>query len=190
MPTITHAQARSFLTGGRIDESVSVLNQKADEFLQKTAAAIQFDDSSKFTIFLSHSYKDKAYVETAYKFLTQRYGGVYLDWKHDTSLNREKVSPRTAERLRKRMQDIPTLIYVATDHHDISRWMPWECGFKDGHNGRVAVFPFTQTAETIFQGQEYLGVYPWINSIDSAMYVMEPMSDRIIATLGDWIKMS
>jgi hypothetical protein len=41
--------------------------------------------------------------------------------------------------------------------------MPWELGFKDGHNTRVAVLPIVQYPATSYNGQEYLGIYPYVD---------------------------
>ena len=40
--------------------------------------------------------------------------------------------------------------------------MPWELGYFDGFNGAVAILPVTEKGEN-FQGQEYLGIYPYID---------------------------
>lgn len=40
--------------------------------------------------------------------------------------------------------------------------MPWELGFKDGHNRRAAILPVAQYTTSTFTGQEYLGVYPYV----------------------------
>lgn len=44
--------------------------------------------------------------------------------------------------------------------------MPWEIGFYDGfHEERIAIFPLVENASSTFVGQEYLGVYPYIEKI-------------------------
>ena len=44
-----------------------------------------------------------------------------------------------------------------------SKWMPWELGYFDGHNGNVAIFPILKDRKSTFVAQEYLGIYPHRN---------------------------
>jgi len=46
--------------------------------------------------------------------------------------------------------------------------MPWEIGYYDGFRGdKIAIFPLTPSTSSTssFQGQEYLGLYPYIEKI-------------------------
>jgi hypothetical protein len=44
--------------------------------------------------------------------------------------------------------------------------MPWELGYFDGFRpGHVAIFPLVKTPGSGFEGQEYLGLYPYIGHI-------------------------
>ena len=40
--------------------------------------------------------------------------------------------------------------------------MPWELGFKDGQSGKAAILPVLDYLDTSFEGNEYLGIYPYI----------------------------
>lgn len=71
--------------------------------------------------------------------------------------------------------------------------MPWELGFSDGLHGRVAIVPVTDQQETseAFQGQEYLGIYPYLTLTDNRigqekLWVRESASTYVL--LPDWIK--
>lgn len=86
---------------------------------------------------------------------------VYLDWRDDPTLDRKRVSPATAAKLRERMSASKSLFYSTTDSAGSSKWMPCELGFKDGQNTRAAILPIQATTPTDFQGQEYLGIYPY-----------------------------
>ena len=53
------------------------------------------------------------------------------------------------------------LSYVATGNAVNSKWCPWELGYFDGKkNGRCCILPIMESQ--IFQGQEYLGLYPYM----------------------------
>jgi hypothetical protein len=42
--------------------------------------------------------------------------------------------------------------------------MPWELGYFDGlKKGRVAILPVSESVETGFKGQEYLGLYNYVD---------------------------
>lgn len=53
------------------------------------------------------------------------------------------------------------LSYVATSNSTNSKWCPWELGHFDGKkNGRCCILPIMESQT--FQGQEYLGLYPYM----------------------------
>lgn len=53
------------------------------------------------------------------------------------------------------------LSYVATSNSTNSKWCPWELGYFDGKkNGRCCILPIMESQT--FQGQEYLGLYPYM----------------------------
>ncbi|NBC33118.1 MAG: hypothetical protein GVY13_10630 [Alphaproteobacteria bacterium] len=89
---------------------------------------------------------------------------VYVDWIDDPQLDRGKVNRETAALLRARMTCCASLMYLHTRNSPSSKWMPWELGYFDGHNGNVAILPIIGNADSdTFQGQEYLGLYPYVD---------------------------
>ena len=134
-------------------------NQILSESLRTTTALDQFD------IFLSHSYQDadtilgtKIILEEVYKYK------VYVDWINDRQLSRDDINSETAQTLRQRMMQSRSLFYATSDNATNSKWMPWELGFKDGHNQKAAIMPLLNTniSSNSYKGQEYLGVYPYV----------------------------
>lgn len=118
---------------------------------------------SSFDIFLSHSTSD-AEIILGVKGVLEDYGkSVYVDWLEDPQLDRSHVTAANAEVIRMRMRQSKSLVYVHTHNSGASKWMPWELGYFDGYNGAVAIFPVTRSRETSFQGQEYLGIYPYLD---------------------------
>ncbi len=87
---------------------------------------------------------------------------VYVDWVHDRHLSRDSVSRETASVLRQRMMTSKSLFFATTANSSSSKWMPWELGFKDGRDGKSAILPVVQSATNSYTGQEYLGIYPYI----------------------------
>ena len=165
------------------------LYESYDEVLAKSVRTIE----DHFDIFLSHSIKDAEIVRGAH-ILLQRLGhSVYVDWIIDRDLNREEVSRDTAIRLKKRMRQCDSLLYLATENASRSKWMPWELGFFDGYsNGRVAILPIMKNQEDEYDGQEYLGIYPYAdielakNTQRDALWVNRSISRY--GSFGDWLR--
>ena len=65
------------------------------------------------------------------------------------------------------MRRSQSLIYATSTASSHSKWMPWELGYFDGFRpGFVAILPLVQSTGDDFAGQEYLGLYPYIEDID------------------------
>jgi hypothetical protein len=138
------------------------LRKTADSVLNEWTIAA--DSATDFHIFLSHSLSDQQLILGAWLALQERGYRVYVDWIHDRRLSRDNVTRKTAAVLRQRMQMSKCLLFATTAHSSASKWMPWELGFMDGHSGRTAILPITRYEETHYEGQEYLGLYPYISS--------------------------
>ena len=134
-----------------------------------------FDYSKEYDIFLSHSYKDRLAVAGLAKHLEQQYGyEVYVDWIEDSSLNHSQVSRATAKVIKNRMKQCRSLFYVTSANASSSKWMPWELGLMDGMKGKVAICPLTRDRyATEYQGQEYLGLYPYVTEVATMLWINE-----------------
>ncbi|WP_369153815.1 toll-Interleukin receptor [Burkholderia pseudomallei] len=137
--------------------------------LQKSAGTILREKSeattrvAAFDIFLSHSLNDQKLILGIWLSLEDMGYKVYVDWIHDRHLSRDDVTKETAHVLRLRMQASKSLFYATTANSSGSRWMPWELGFKDGHNRKAAILPVSQSGGNSYAGQEYLGIYPYVS---------------------------
>lgn len=181
----------------------------AHRLMQKSAASILSEDSQKysldhqFDIFLSHSYVDAKLnfdrLLGIKGFLEEFEYSVYVDWIIDKQLNREKVTADTASTLRSRMDHSRCLLFATSESSQNSRWMPWELGYKDGNSGKdgglgmVAVLPLvTSKTQTVFQGQEYLGIYPYVDMATSKnsdeLYLWVNESEDVYVKFDKWIE--
>lgn len=126
-------------------------------------------------VFLSHSRVDENFVLGAKRAL-ESYGlSVYVDWIDDPQLDRSNVTPSTASVLRGRMKASRMFILVHSVNSSVSKWCPWELGFFDGHKGgNVFIFPISQKEENKFIGQEYLGLYPYLDALNSSIFINYP----------------
>jgi hypothetical protein len=136
------------------------LKKSADAALRESAEASR----NHFDVFLSHSTKDAELVLGTKNILEKQFDlSVYVDWVTDAHLDRGRVTAETARTLRNRMKQSEALFYLATEGATESTWMPWELGYFDALKGRVAILPVKKTESSTFTGNEYLGLYPYVD---------------------------
>lgn len=163
MTFFTKAEARS--AAGRFMQK----NQQNKSFHKAVYESVaSTKDYDEFDVFMSHSLSDAELVVGIKAILEEIGLKVYVDWQEDPEMPRENVSKETAFTLRKRMKQSKSMIYIATDNATKSKWMPWELGYFDAFsNGNVAILPLLDDANSAFNGQEYLGLYPFVMTISS-----------------------
>ena len=143
----------------------------------KTASA-----SDTFDVFLSHAAEDAILIKGLSDELTELGFSVYVDWIVDPQLDRAHVTKDTAAALRARMRQSRCLLFATSEASKKSVWMPWELGFVDGHRGaRVAIAPMVADYEATseFKGQEYLGIYPYLDKTGSNLWVHKSASQYV-----------
>lgn len=144
----------------RADRGIPLQKSAGTVLTEKVQASAQ---TTQFDIFLSHSLSDQKLILGIWLSLEDMGYKVYVDWIHDRHLSRDSVTKETASVLRHRMLNSKSLFFATTTNSSGSKWMPWELGFKDGHNRKAAVLPVAQTTAETFAGQEYLAVYPYVS---------------------------
>ncbi|KUJ00522.1 TIR domain-containing protein [Vibrio sp. MEBiC08052] len=142
-------------------------------------------DHEQFDIFLSHSYLDKDLVFAVKNYLEEHKLSVYVDWIDEQELDRSSVNAETAATLRKRMSQCQSLLFATSSNSTFSKWMPWECGYFDGIKGKIAIFPIAQSDENSFVGQEYLGLYPYIDVVADTIWINSVRADY--CSIKNWL---
>ena len=138
---------------------MTTLRKSAYDILTETASA-----TATFDVFLSHSSNEPEEILLGIRgFLEDAGLSVYVDRYTDPQLMPEEVTPETADTLRSRLRASRSLLYVHSRHSKLSRWMPWELGFMDGASRRIGIAPVVQTTQKTFEGEEYLGLYPYLD---------------------------
>lgn len=149
-------------------------------------------NTSKFDIFLSHSFLDKDEVEGIYIELTNKGYSVYVDWIIDPDLNRNNVTKESAELIRKRMRSSESLLLALSENADLSKWIPWELGFLDGQHTQCSLFPVSKSEieKTKFERKEYLLLYPYIKlaELEYRKEIILTESSNVYTTLNDWVR--
>lgn len=157
-------------------------------------AAVETAEGKTFDIFLSHSYSDKEWIEGLKQIIEEIGFSVYVDWIHDSHLDRSKVNKESADLLRKRMRQCGSLFFVTSKISPESKWMPWELGYFDAFKQRVAILPLVDqpTTENQYAGQEYLGLYPYVTKAKAQRETKETLwvreSEKKYVWFGSWLK--
>ncbi len=139
------------------------------------------DINTLFDIFISYNFNDKAIIRGVYNELTEMGFNVYVDFIIDSHLDRSVVTLKTAQTIRKRLENSKSLIYAQSPASAMSRWMPWELGVVDGHTKRCAVLPILADRSDIYSKHEYLQLYPIIRlSATNLMFVYKSENGREI----------
>lgn len=166
------------------------LHKSAGIVLEARTEAL--DSLSQFDIFLSHSFNDHELILGIMMSLEDLSYSVYVDWVHDKQLGRDKVTSETTEVLRQRMSMSKCLFFATTVSSSSSKWMPWELGYMDGRTGKAAILPVVQQATSAYAGQEYLGVYPYVQRDPARgdprqrLWIHQSPSNYVI--FEDWLK--
>lgn len=152
-----------------------------------------FSKKGKYDLFISHSFLDKELILTLVKLFNENSYSVYVDWIHDSSLDRTNVTSKTAKIIRDRIVQCKGLAYISTSNIINSKWCPWELGLGDGLNkGRSCILPVMEKGDS-FKGTEYIGIYPYIeyekiqgkNSYD--FWVIDPDDPSKYISLRSWL---
>lgn len=138
-----------------------------------------------FDVFLSHSFADQEIVFGIKEYLESKSFSVYVDWVDDNQLDRSEVNEKTADLLRERMKLSRCLLFATSSNSTSSKWMPWECGYFDGIKGKVAIFPIVDADASRYKGQEYLGLYPYIDVSSDILWVNSPSGG--FCRLEEWL---
>lgn len=165
----------TFFTKSEARSAASNLKLRTGRYAKSSTTVIREDARAKssyerFDIFLSHASSDADLILGVRAILESQGYKVYVDWIEDAQLDRNHVTPGTAELLRGRMRQSNSLIWVATEAASSSKWMPWELGYFDGMKPKhVAILPLVDNAFETFKGQEYLALYPLIDKNQNAI---------------------
>ena len=148
-------------------ELKSIATKKQSLFESRMFSARNVSVTTKFDIFLSHSFLDKAEVQGLYQELTDFGYSVYVDWIVDPHLDRANVTKESATLVRERMKNSKTLLLAISTNATMSKWIPWELGYVDGNTNKCAIIPVSKesTPPKSFKGAEYLILYPFIKEL-------------------------
>lgn len=176
------------------ESGVRALARRAE--LVKSAESTRRADAQtsqgSYDIFLSHAFRDREVILGTKRYIQDMGYSVYVDWIDDRSLDRGAVTTYTATVLKTRMKNCKCLLFATSENSEESKWMPWELGFKDGQNGLVAILPIVRNENAPYRGQEYLGIYPYIDicegRLDGRVRLWVNDASDSYVDLDSWLK--
>lgn len=129
--------------------------------------------SSIYSVFLSHSSKDKPSLKGVIAFLKSFGADVYIDL-NDITLP-AKPSTETAQKLKVQMKKCSKVIVLVSENSRNSKWIPWEVGLADMDKTpkKIALLPKTEYEEAEWPKQEYMGLYNCIIYYGGLWYVQD-----------------
>lgn len=191
---------KQLLRDNAITKNISESNFQQSDVFYENAKLSHSDErhdgaaQKNYDIFLSHSSLDKQFVLSLVNLFNKAGFSVYVDWIEDPQMERSNVTPATARTLRYRMNQSKGLAYVATSNISYSKWCPWELGYFDGNkNGRCCILPVLDSNDSRYEGQEYLGLYPYLDyekvqgSNSYTFWVNNPTNQGQYISLEDWL---
>lgn len=184
MPFLVESEVRASAPRGGVLLEKKVLNKAF------TARADSAPVSNQFDVFLSHSSNEPEELLYGVQAVLERHAlTVYIDKLSDPGLSRDGVTPDTAKTIRMRMRQSRSLLYVYSQYSIKSRWMPWELGYFDGLKDKVGILPvFPTLKEGRFEGEEYLGLYPYVDGTVSGILWINSLTPGHYARLPRWVK--
>lgn len=145
MAYLSEAKLRSYTRGARY-------TTEAREFIKSS-----FQPGAT-SVFLSHSHLDRELVAGFLRLLASLRVNAYVDWQ-DKEMARV-TSRATAERIKKRIEELDMFLIFATANAMKSRWVPWEIGVADRTKAAGSIFIVPVEDESgRFEGNEYLQLY-------------------------------
>lgn len=155
MATVSESMLRE-----RAAQVTAVRRKAARQVLEEATVT----KSDSFDVFLSYSSGEPPeFILGVREFLRDHDLVVYIDKFDDPSMTPDTVTKETAETLRARLRQSKALLFLHSSQSPKSKWMPWELGFFDAYRSKVAVFPVTSGRDEKYSGQEYLGIYPYVD---------------------------
>lgn len=177
-------------------DSFNILRESYERSRNFSATSIR--SGAGTTVFISHKHDDLDEIKGLVTCLEDHYNVIpYID-------SMDKRMPHvtcreTAERIKTVINYSEKFILLATNNALSSKWCNWEVGIADKskyQNKNMAILPLRDDAKAIYNGNEYLELYPYIeeeiNLQGQKELFVNYKSGRVIKriTLSRWLHSS
>lgn len=186
---------RGYFDKSRVGDYNKIINEsfvRSRSFSDKKVHEVE-----KPTVFISHKHSDLKDLEGFLSYLTEKYKvEPYIDSMDHLMPN--MTNAETAIRIKNVIESCDRFILLATNAALLSKWCNWEVGIADKskyltHN--MAILPMYERGGNRYEGNEYLGIYPYIdeeidengNKILVVKYISNNKQEQI--PLKDWLKL-
>lgn len=102
------------------------------------------------------------------------------------------MTKSSAKLIQSRLKASKTLLLAISTNAAMSKWMPWELGYVDGHTNKCAIIPVSKERipPKSFRGTEYLLLYPFIKKAqtengEDKLWVIE--SEYSYSIFNSWL---
>ena len=185
-----------YITRGQMSRVVDSYQQPLNE---RRMFSAEHPDAS---VFLSHKHKEKTLLLQVKQFFENLGMSVYIDWL-DTNMQ-HPTDKKTAEDLKKQIDENDKFIFIATNGAMDSPWCSWEIGLGDAlklKDDKIAIFAVAENDGT-WEKHEYLQIYPHVeyedghgtytngNIIPKGYYVEYPAENGSVSLkpLKEWLR--
>ena len=187
---------RGYFKDSRDNDSDRIVTESLDRSRTFDDRAVR--SASGPTVFISHKHNDLPDLKGFLLYLTNHYNVVpYID-SMDRKLP-DMTNAETALRIKSVIESCDRFILLATNNALKSKWCNWEVGIADKtkySSHYMAVLPMYEIGSNKYEGNEYLGIYPYIdedvdskgNSILVVKYNTKEGRKKI--SLKDWLNKS
>ena len=187
---------RGYFDNSKIDDSDKIIEESYSRSRSYNNRTIK--SAGGTTVFISHKHSDLSDLKGLLSYLADHYQVIpYIDSMDQKMPN--MTNAETAMRIKSVIESCDKFILLATNRALQSKWCNWEVGIADKSkysSNNMAILPMYERGSNRFEGNEYLGIYPYIDeTIDkSGKSVLVVKYPNIIGkkqiTLKEWLRKS
>ena len=147
-----------------VAKSKTTYNRTLKSFVNEARA--EKKETTKTSVFLSHSHHDKDIIEEVVTFFKALNISIYVDWMDETMP--ERTNGVTASKIKSKILLNDKFIFVATNLAVGSKWCNWEVGVGDAYklsSNKICILPLADN-QGHWTGNEYLQIYPRIEAVN------------------------
>lgn len=154
---------RGYFNNYRVSDS-TVINESYRRTRYFSVDSIR--SASGATVFISHKHSDLTDLQGLLEYLKKEYNVVpYID-SMDKRMPKDTCA-ETAVRIKQVISACDRFILLATNDALASKWCNWEVGIADKLKlpfNNMAILPMVDTPNSFYDGNEYLEIYPYVDS--------------------------
>lgn len=116
---------------------------------------------------------------------------ICIDTQQVNRAEKFSISREEEKRRRTIMDRCKSMVHLTSTAKSQCAWLPWECGYFQGRQSRVTIFPITPTNAEIFRGDDFLGLFPFLVKYQTQhqqSLLAVKFGVKIYCTFDNWLK--